>query len=52
MGDSFVVPDLWNAINVYDAHIQSIKDFKSNYDNLVSQKQVVEDTKSEPLLIY
>lgn len=52
MGDSFVVPDLWNTIKVYDAHIQSIKNFKSEYDNLLSQKQEVEDAKGESLQQY
>jgi hypothetical protein len=47
MSDSFVVPDLWNTIKVYDAYIQSIKDFKSEYDKLLSQKQEFENTKGE-----
>lgn len=49
MGDSFVVPDLWNTIKVYDAHIQSLKGFKSEYDGLVFQKQDLENEKGESL---
>lgn len=36
---SFPVPDVWGAINVYYAHIQSIKEFKDRYDGLMSEKE-------------
>ena len=52
MGDSFVVPDLWDTIKVYEAHIQTIKGFKSDYDNLLSNKQEVEKAKGKSLLIH
>jgi hypothetical protein len=52
MGESIAVPDLWETIKVYDAHIQSIKDFKSEYDNLLAQKQEIENAKGESLEHY
>jgi len=47
IGDSLVVPDLWGTIRVYDAHIQSLKAFKSDYENLLSQKKDLEEAQSK-----
>jgi hypothetical protein len=52
MGDSLVVPDLWNAITVYDTHIQSLKAFKTEYENVVSQKKELETAQRESIHCY
>ena len=49
MGDSLVVPDLWNTIMVYDAYIQSLKAFKYDYDNVLSQKKELEKAQRESI---
>jgi hypothetical protein len=49
MGESLAIPDLWDTISVHDAHIQSLKALKSDYDALVSQKQEDDKARGESL---
>jgi hypothetical protein len=45
MGDAFAIPDIWDTIKIYDAHIQTIKNFKNDYEILLAGKHGVEAAK-------
>jgi hypothetical protein len=52
MSDSLPVPDLWTTIVVYDTHIQSLKAFKLDYENMLSQKKDFETAQRESIQYY